>query len=58
MDVDATALSAADGVASTAARTEPAPHDHAWRRVRMDHDDDPLRIGEYRCDLCEMTWSL
>jgi hypothetical protein len=35
-------------------------HDHAWRRVSQ-RQEGPLVRGEivvYRCDLCEVTWSL
>ncbi len=40
------------------ATDEPAPHDHAWRKIHLD-TSDPFRIvGEYRCDLCSATWSM
>jgi hypothetical protein len=35
-----------------------APHDHAWRRVRVSRADEALVLGEYRCDLCAEVWSL
>ena len=34
----------------------PTGHDHAWSRVKKTHDygvDD-----EYRCDICDLAWSL
>lgn len=37
--------------------TEPAVHDHAWRRVSSD-EDSPGRLGVYRCDLCATAWSM
>ena len=31
-------------------------HDHAWRQV--EDPDEPLAIGMYRCDLCQVVWAL
>jgi hypothetical protein len=35
-----------------------APHDHAWRRMRVNREDEALVLGEYRCDLCAEIWSM
>ena len=31
-------------------------HDHAWRQV--EDADQPLLLGMYRCDLCQVVWAL
>ena len=31
-------------------------HDHAWRQV--EEANQPLAIGMYRCDLCQVVWAL
>jgi hypothetical protein len=31
-------------------------HDHAWRQV--EDPDQPLAMGMYRCDLCQVVWAL
>jgi hypothetical protein len=31
-------------------------HDHAWRAV--EDLDQPLLLGMYRCDLCQVVWAL
>lgn len=58
MDLDDVTVGTAQDAVRTSVGSEPAPHDHAWRRVRVVEHDDPMRLGEYRCDLCEKTWSL
>lgn len=45
-----------DGVVETV-ETEPAVHDHAWRRVSSSQAS-PGRLGTYRCDLCFVSWSM
>jgi len=58
MDLDDVTAATAQDAVVTPGGNEPAPHDHAWRRVAADEHDDPMRLGEYRCDLCERIWSL
>ncbi len=56
MDVDD--VSVGVGTVEAAVGTEPAPHDHAWRRVRVERTEEALMLGEYRCDLCAKTWAM